>query len=35
VPVDGSLAVLEHVCWFSAGFIHVELTPAPCFLRST
>jgi len=28
VPVAGGLAILEHVCWLSTGFVHlIELTP--------
>ena len=30
MPVAGSLAILEQIRWFSAGFIHIELTPAAC-----
>src|SRR5438477_4581832 len=29
VPVAGSLAILEEVCWLRTGFAHIELTPAP------
>ena len=33
VPVAGRLPILEEVCWFSAGYAHIELTPPAMMLR--
>ena len=33
VPVAGSLAILEEVSWFGAGYAHIELTLLATMLR--